>query len=209
MEETVIQSLLSRRSVRSYAPRPVVRELLNTVLEAGLLAPSAHDSRPWRFVVFEGAEKAVLTQRLARAFRRDMEEKGLAPEVIRERQARSAQIFGGAPILILAFRKTNLPHNPLDPSGQAEEVMAVQSAALAGGQMMQAAHALGLGTCWFAAPLFCREELAGLAGEDGWLPQYLLTLGWPDGTAPKPKDPARWDQVVSFRLEEKEGSVCL
>ena len=40
-----------RRSVRAYKPDDVPEELLQTVLEAGRLAPSACNKQPWRFIV--------------------------------------------------------------------------------------------------------------------------------------------------------------
>ena len=40
-----------RRSVRAYKPDDVPEEMLQTVLEAGRLAPSACNKQPWRFIV--------------------------------------------------------------------------------------------------------------------------------------------------------------
>jgi nitroreductase len=40
-----------RRSVRAYKPDEVPDELVQTVLEAGRLAPSACNKQPWRFIV--------------------------------------------------------------------------------------------------------------------------------------------------------------
>ena len=43
--------ILGRRSIRRYAPRPVDDILVDTLLAAGMAAPSAGDQRPWHFVV--------------------------------------------------------------------------------------------------------------------------------------------------------------
>jgi nitroreductase len=41
-----------RRSIRSFQPdKPVTREQINRLLAAAMAAPSAHNSRPWRFIV--------------------------------------------------------------------------------------------------------------------------------------------------------------
>ena len=46
-----------RESVRRYDPaRPVPREVLERVLEAGRLAPSAKNLQPWRFLVVSSPE---------------------------------------------------------------------------------------------------------------------------------------------------------
>ena len=41
----------TRRSVRAYKPDPVPEDLVQTVLEAGRLAPSACNKQPWRFLM--------------------------------------------------------------------------------------------------------------------------------------------------------------
>lgn len=45
-----------RQSDRKYADRPVEREILLTCIEAARLAPSAHNSQPWKFIVADAPE---------------------------------------------------------------------------------------------------------------------------------------------------------
>ena len=41
----------NRRSIRKFDPgKPVTKDQLNQMLEAAMLAPSAHNSRPWEFI---------------------------------------------------------------------------------------------------------------------------------------------------------------
>lgn len=47
----MIDAILSRRSIRSYAPGDVTEEQLRTILLAGMAAPSALGTEPWVFVV--------------------------------------------------------------------------------------------------------------------------------------------------------------
>lgn len=49
----------SRRSVRSYASKPIPNEDLIRVLEAGRLAPSAGNRQPWHFIVVADRERRV------------------------------------------------------------------------------------------------------------------------------------------------------
>ncbi len=48
----------SRKSVRTYLDKPVTKEQLETLLRAGMAAPTAADKRPWAFVAV--TERAVL-----------------------------------------------------------------------------------------------------------------------------------------------------
>ncbi len=49
---SVLQAILNRRSIRTYQPdAQVTEEQVHDLLEAAMMAPSAHNGRPWEFVV--------------------------------------------------------------------------------------------------------------------------------------------------------------
>lgn len=50
-----LTAMRTRRSIRKFTEESVSQEMLNTVLEAGFCAPSAHNLRPWEFVVVRDA----------------------------------------------------------------------------------------------------------------------------------------------------------
>jgi len=57
-----------RRSIRRYRPDPVPDEVLNQVLEAARLAPSAGNRQPWHFIVVKDpATKKIISERAAEA----------------------------------------------------------------------------------------------------------------------------------------------
>ena len=47
----MLPEIVNRRSIRAYLPQPVSRKDIETVLQAGALAPSAKNRQPWRFTV--------------------------------------------------------------------------------------------------------------------------------------------------------------
>ena len=47
----LLQTMLNRRSVRKYTKEPISDEILDTILKAGLSAPTGHNAKPWEFVV--------------------------------------------------------------------------------------------------------------------------------------------------------------
>jgi nitroreductase len=66
--------------------------------------------------------------------------------------------------------------------------MAAQSVGAALQNVMLAAHARGLATCWLCAPLFCPEVVVATLGlAPALYPQALLTLGYP-AAPPPPRD---------------------
>ena len=52
----VKEAVLSRRSIRAYEDRPIRREDLEDILEAGMYAPSAVNFQPWYFVAIQNPE---------------------------------------------------------------------------------------------------------------------------------------------------------
>ena len=70
----------------------------------------------------------------------------------------------------------------------AERVMAIQSVANAGTQLLLAAHAEGLGGVWTCGPLFAPGVVQSALGlPKSWEPQAMFFIGYPDET-PKIKE---------------------
>jgi nitroreductase len=53
----VFEAIQERRSIRSYVDKPVERDKLEKILEAGRLAPSAKNLEPWHFIAVTDAVK--------------------------------------------------------------------------------------------------------------------------------------------------------
>ncbi len=53
-----LEAIRTRRSIRKYTDRPVETEKVKIMLEAAMLAPSAGNQQPWRFIVID--DKALL-----------------------------------------------------------------------------------------------------------------------------------------------------
>ena len=52
----MLESIMDRRSIRVFTDEPVSEKDIRTVLECGMMAPSAEDCRPWSFVVVDDKE---------------------------------------------------------------------------------------------------------------------------------------------------------
>ncbi len=119
-----------RYSVRQYEEKKVEEEKLNAILEAGRVAPSAHNSRPIKLIVVQSAE-------------------GLA------KIKKTANIYE-APLVIIACGDTKAAAvRPAD----GRPLVDVDTSIVTDHMMLQAC-ALGLGTCWICAfdPQSIRKE---------------------------------------------------
>ena len=69
---SLVDVILTRRSIRTYEKKKVPEEILNMILEAGRQAPSAGNAQPWHFIVLTDDEiKEKLSHRRWSAFIRD------------------------------------------------------------------------------------------------------------------------------------------
>lgn len=184
--------LTSRRSLRRYLPEPVPHELIERLLQVAIWAPSAHNRQPWRFAVVETtAKKELLAQAMGKRLRQDLAADDVPPEVIEADASRSYSRITSAPVLIvLCLSMVDMDVYPDLRRSQFEYVMAVQSVAMAGQNLLLAAHEAGLGACWMCAPLFCNDTvIEALALPEDWQPQALLTLGYPAQERQKTRHP--------------------
>ena len=191
-ETPLLHLIKTRRSLRRYRPEPVPRSLVERLLEAAIWSPSAHNRQPWRFVVLETAQaKQGLACAMGARLRRDLAADGAPPEVIDADAGRSYERLTGAPVLIvLCLSMADMDSYPDERRSANEFLMAVQSVAMAGQNILLAAHEAGLGACWMCAPLFCPDVVReALALPDDWQPQGLITLGYPDQTRDKTRHP--------------------
>ncbi len=151
--------LRSRRSVRYFLPEIVPEDVIGRMLETAVTAPSAHNRQPWRFVIVKSDEaKTGLADAMGAAFRSDLIADGL-PEVQADEQVKRSRcrILDAPVVVVICLDKADLDVYPDKKRQEAEYIMAVQSAALAGGTFLLAAHAEGLGGVWVCAPLFVRD----------------------------------------------------
>jgi nitroreductase len=51
-----LEAIHTRRSVRQYLDRPVEADLVQQIIGAAMMAPSAGNSRPWQFIVLDDEE---------------------------------------------------------------------------------------------------------------------------------------------------------
>jgi nitroreductase len=129
-------ALYGRRSVRSYTADPVSQADLEYVIDAAIQAPSAMNEQALTFTVIRSAELLDRISRQAKAHLLAQSAFGITPGPFRNRIADPAfQIFYHAPALILISAVT-------------ESEWAVENCTLAAENLMLAAYARGLGSCW-------------------------------------------------------------
>lgn len=174
--------LRTRRSIRRFTPEAVPDSVLTEILQTATFAPSAHNRQPWRFCITqESAAKTKLADEMSTEFRRELEAESTPEELIQKRVERSrGRILSAPVVVILCVDMSEMDVYP-DPQRQdIEHIMAIQSAANAGLQLLLAAHAEGLGGVWIGSPLYTQKTIRNvLRLPETWEPQAMFLLGYP------------------------------
>ena len=170
MGNKMLELLKTRRSVRAYKPDQVTPQALDAVLEAGTYAPTGM-----------GMQSPVIVAVQSPKYRQAvMELNQLA-------RGMENDPYYGAPTILLVLA---------DPG----RGTCVEDGSCVLCTMMDAAHALGLSSCWIHGEKEMFELPEGKALLKEWgLPENLrgvgsLALGYGDGPAPEPK-PRKADYI--------------
>ena len=154
----VLEAIKKRQSVRSYQDKEIPEDILQQILEAGRLAPSAKNTQSWKFIVVR--DKTL--------------RKKLVP-------ACKDQEFVGEASVVIAGCGTN-PDYVMSNGEHAYSI----DLAIALEHMSLEAASLGLGTCWIGS--FYQDQVKEILGVPERVRIVnLLILGYPKKLGPKTK----------------------
>ena len=140
-------------------------------------------------MVTDVSVKVNLADAMARDFERDLRRDGVSEEKIQAQIKRSKDRIASAPVVImLCLDMSEMDSYPDAKRQEAERIMAIQSVAAAGLQLLLAAHAEGLGGVWVCSPLFTQETIKTTLNLPApWEPQGMFFVGYAD-ELPKNKE---------------------
>jgi nitroreductase len=168
-----IDAIMTRRSVRKFEKRQIPDAVLEKIIKAGSYAPSAIALQPWGFVVVQ--DQAFLNRvsdyciPIMLSQLKDAHD-GMSDTFRALVESKGYSIYYHAPTVILVIGKTGNRFREIDCSLCAEN-------------MMLAAHALGLGSCWIGSTevAYGNEELkAGFHIPEGYSPVGTIVFGYPE-----------------------------
>jgi len=172
--------LLTRRSIRKFKPDTIPDEIISRIIHAGTYAPSALALQPWAFIVIQNKnfmqKVSDYCKPIMISLMKDAHD-GMSDEFRRLLQSDGYSIYYHAPVMIMVIGKSSSRFREIDCSLCAEN-------------MMLAAHALGIGSCWIGSTEVAYDNpeiMAGFQIPDGYSPVETIVFGYPDET-PEPHD---------------------
>lgn len=170
----VITAIHGRRSVRDFTDKPVPHEILESLADCAVMAPTGHNRQTWRFTVIESKEK------------------------IQELKALITQVAARKKTMFYGF---NEPQALIMVSNDRRNDDGIQDSACAAENIMLAAYSYGLGSSWMNALMtLCDEpEIRGFLDSldipENHIVWSTVMLGYP---ANQPVQPARKKDVIKW-----------
>lgn len=172
----VLEAIHNRRSVRLFKSEQISRGELAAIVDAGLWAPSSHNTQPWHFTVIQDAAKIEELSDKTKAVLRTVD-----IEWVRKYGHSERSILHNAPTVIVVA------------GNQGDSFEPIVDCAAAIQNMMIAAESLGIGSCWNGLVRFFFDTEEGkkfVPLPEGCIPYYAICFGYkqvPNGTGPQRK----------------------
>lgn len=171
-----LEALRGRRTVRTFKADPIPKSVTDTILEAGMWAPSHGNTQPWEFVIVGREARAKLLALLQAKAQELLADPDL-PEPRRRAVLALREDFGGAPFMVAVVSR-----KPVEDLDKLEYPL---STATAVQNMCLAAWDSGIGCVWLslgAAPP--ARPILGV--QEGQSVVALLAMGYPKEIPPAP-----------------------
>ena len=172
--DPVIETIMSRRSIRKYKPEAVEREKMQTIVECGINAPNGMNKQSWEVRVVDNPE---FINGLTEIFKKENPKAAERPGF--------KNMFNNAPtVAFIAY----------DPRYDMSQI----DCGLLGANMILTAQSMGIGSCCLGGPVrFMKSPAAAgylkkLDFSDGYELLYAIAFGYPDeAPAAKPRDTSK------------------
>lgn len=170
LNNSFIETIKSRRSIRKFTGERISDEEISSIIEAAASAPSNSNRQPWKFIVLKNEEKKQeVTQAVLNKieFLKSTPAEGEIMALI-DSYKDYLLFIKDAPVLIFALYK--LPplivrefvreHNLQGLESMAQNELI--SVSMAVENLLLTSHAMGLGTCCTTGPLIAAPEIKSI-----------------------------------------------
>ncbi len=188
----IYDAIHHRRSHRLYQPDLPPREVLERVIEAALWAPSGVNLQAWELTVMAGQVRddfVALVSRAVKYLMPRLKQTDL-PEAAQEQVMKFFKNLGGAPVVVAV--------TILKAADARANKTLIQSGAALMQNLLLAAHAEGLGTCWMTGANYLEDEILKFLGKTERELLAITPIGYPAKEPPAPPRKGREVRWLGF-----------
>lgn len=195
-----METIKSRRSIRKYQSDPVPQNDIDEIIRAGMLAPSAKNRQPWKYIVYRNSVKDDLLDAMENGLIRERDgikrlprsQYGLPDAFYTLKAMREAPV-----LIIILNTNGHSPYRQIDADERISEICDSLSIGASVQNMLLTATELGYGTLWIANTCFAYDELVDCIGTSYQLVGGI-TLGYPN-ESPSPRPRKDINMIVEYR----------
>ena len=174
-KNAVIETIMSRRSIRKYQPQAVNRDTMQIILDCGINAPNGQNRQSWEIRVVDNPE---FINGITEVYKKENPKAAEDPDF--------KNMFRNAPTVVFIANDTSYGLSQID-------------CGLLGENMILSAWSMGIGSCCLGGPTrfmtsspAAAEYLKKLDIPEGYQLLYCIAFGYPDETpAAKPRNAAK------------------
>ncbi|MDE7447407.1 MAG: nitroreductase family protein [Lachnospiraceae bacterium] len=194
-------SIYHRRSIRKYSDKPVSKEMIVQIIDAGRMSPSAKNRQPWRYIVLGGENKSEFLGHMWKGILREENERAMLPNS--ENGIPDAKntwkIMMQAPILIVILNTNGKnPFDVIDSDSRFAEISDTLSIGASIENMLLKATEMNLGTLWIANTCYAYKEITEYLETTQQL-VGAIALGYAD-ESPTQRPRKNIEDIVEYRL---------
>lgn len=196
----MLQQINDRRSIRKYKDTPVPQAIIEEMICAAQLSPSAKNRQPWKYIVCQGKAKDELVEAMKAGIATEKLTHARMPQWANAMPdaENTTRIMEQAPCLI-AVLNTN-GHTPFSKIENEERIVEICDSLSIGAaieHMILTAQEHGLGTLWIANTCFAYDELVSYLGTEDQL-TGIVAVGYPN-EFPAPRPRKAIETIVEYR----------
>ena len=194
-------SIYNRRSIRKYLDKQIAQELIEQIIDAGRMSPSAKNRQPWKYIVLGGENKLEFLKCMWKGILREENENSLLPNSKNGlADAKNTwNIMMQAPILIAVLNNNGKnPFDMVDADSRFVEICDTLSIGASIENMLLTATEIGLGTLWIANTCYAYKELTEYLETTQQL-VGAIALGYAD-EKPIQRPRKQLEDIVEYRL---------
>ncbi|MDD4294697.1 MAG: nitroreductase family protein [Candidatus Omnitrophica bacterium] len=179
----ILKVIKERKTIRKYKDKPIPKEIIEKIIEAGRWGPSVIGLQPWEFVFIETEE--VLDKIIQKLKERlnDLETGGrfvLHSSILALSTAQTVLFVYNTNDFVRASKKFGENYSKFTRLSEIEAISAgIQN-------MILVAEELGIGSAWLDAPVMFSEDIKNILKIDRELVS-ILTFGYPDESGSRTK----------------------
>ncbi|MDR1586585.1 MAG: nitroreductase family protein [Treponema sp.] len=175
----ILDAIINRKSIRKFLSKDVDRDIINKIIEAGILAPSPKNRQPWKFIVVTNENKSEMIETIKNGF--EKAGNGLLKDFVNFNPSawNTVKTMETAPVTIFVINTENNFSLNQTPEEKLFEMANIQSIGASIENMILAAMEYGIGSLWICDIFFAYRDICKWLNTDRQI-VAAVSLGYPD-----------------------------